>query len=149
MDVSRGVTQQFRMLVFILLLVAMPSCSDRVTEPEAIQTMLHEIPGCISHGAAKASSIDSCFAYTFTENLDITWCLPANCCPDSQRFVLSSAVTKDTITVTVADTARNLCRCNCSYNVHAQFFHLPLDHYVFLVRYGDSLFYNEDAVRSR
>ena len=48
MDVSRGVTQQFRMLVFILLLVAMSSCSDRVTEPEAIQTMLHEIPGCIT-----------------------------------------------------------------------------------------------------
>jgi hypothetical protein len=47
----------------------------------------------------------------------------------------------------VRDTAQRLCRCTCPYTICASFVELPLDRYVFLVRYDDSVCYREVVYR--
>jgi hypothetical protein len=144
---------KMRLMTFtcIAACTALPSCSDQGTTPEPgpIHSEIRQMPGCVHAGVAKTLSDQSCFTYAFTTNLDATWCLPANCCPDSGRFSLSSSIVKDTITVAVKDTAPNLCRCMCTYTVRATYSGLPLNRYVFLVRLADSIFYRETVYRTR
>jgi len=45
----------------------------------------------------------------------------------------------DTITVTIADTAANLCRCMWRHWIHAAFHGLTGDDYTFVVNQRDSL----------
>jgi hypothetical protein len=137
--------------VVVAALFVLSGCSDQGAEPEegTLQYTLQQIPGCGKTGSAKVSASDSCFTYTFDADLDISWCVPANCCPDSQRFALSCTVLHDTINVAVRDTAQNLCRCMCSYTIHARYADLPLDHYLVHVQYGDNILYREVIHRSR
>jgi hypothetical protein len=138
-------------LVFGVALFALGGCSDRGAEPDAggLSYLLFQVPGCGTTGSARIASSDSCFTYSFDGVLDLSWCVPANCCPDSNRFALSSIVVADTILVAVRDTAQRLCRCICSYNIHARYVDLPLDQYHFLVQYEDSVFYREIIYRRR
>lgn len=137
------------LLLLVVIFLTVSGCSDKGTEPEAGTYLLYQIPGCGNAGLSKASPFDSCFEYTFGGDLDVSWCLPANCCPDTQRFALSSTILYDEIIVAVRDTARQLCRCNCSYSIHASYSGLPFDRYTFLVQYGDSVFYRETVYRRR
>jgi hypothetical protein len=142
---------RFHLLLFAAMLFAVSSCSDKSNGPET-ETPIHsivQVPGCMGGGKEDGASHDSCFAYTFERDLDISWCVPANCCPDSQRFSLSSSVFNDTIMVTVSDTARKLCRCICSYDVHARYIDLPFDSYVVIVDYDDGIYYREIVHRRR
>jgi len=132
-------------IVTVAILVPLSSCSDKSAGPAtgSLTIHLYQIPGCGGSGRARGSSVDSCFTYTFRGDLEVTCCLPANCCPDSQRFSLSSTIVRDTIRVAVRDTAQNLCRCICSYDVRAKFTALPLDRYLFVMQYDDSVWYKE------
>jgi hypothetical protein len=105
------------------------SCSHQSTNPENRQGVIYQILGCRS-GLSKVSD-DSCFSYQFEKTLRLEFCLTGNCCPDSNRFRLSSKIRNDTIFVVAADTAAHLCRCVCTYKIRAEFEDLPLDHYVF------------------
>ncbi len=129
----------------IVVLFALCGCSDRGAEPEMANDSysLYQVPGCGNTGLARLSPNDSCFTYNFDRVLNLSWCVPANCCPDSNRFALSSTVCLDTIIVAVRDTAQRNCRCTCPYTVCASFGDLPLDRYVFLVQYDDSVYYRE------
>ena len=135
----------------LLLLTALliVSCSDKGTDPRNDQTemQLSQLPGCQHGSIGKSAAADSCFSYQFTENLHVNFCLVANCCPDSNRFAFASGVSRDSIVVSVRDTAGQLCRCLCSYTIRCKFAALPLDRYWFVCLYGDSVQYAAEVVR--
>ena len=137
------------LITYIGTLFALWGCSDRGAEPEMASDAysLYQVPGCGNTGLARLSSNGSCFTYNFDRVLNLSWCVPANCCPDSNRFGLSSTVRLDTIIVAVKDTAQRNCRCTCPYAICASFVELPLDRYVFLVQYDDSVYYREVVYR--
>lgn len=112
-------------------------CSGSVG-PESAQNTIIQIPGCKSAQFAKTSAVnDSCLTYLFHDVLYVDFCASANCCPDSNRFAIRHSINRDTILVTIADTAAHLCRCNCSYFLHAEFHDLPGDRYVFVCQRQD------------
>lgn len=127
------------------------SCSQQPTNAEKEQTevraVLSQIPGCRNHATAKAALKDSCFSYQFAQTLVVDFCVSANCCPDSGRFDLTYEIRNDTIDVAVADTAANLCRCVCTYVIHAEFTGLRRDRYVFCCHDGDTVMYAEAVER--
>jgi hypothetical protein len=88
---------------------------------------------------AKISTIssDSIFSYSFSQNLILDFSAIGNCCPDSNRFTVNYDIRSDTIVVTVIDTARNLCRCNCLYMIHIQLTDLLMDNYTVRCRLGN------------
>jgi hypothetical protein len=117
--------------ILTLTILLFFSCKDRSTGPQNELIHFSSLSSkCVSSGLGKNAFPDSIFTYTFSTTLVIDFSVSANCCPDSDRFSVSYAVTNDTIIVSVADTARNLCRCACTYMVHAEFDGLSLNHYV-------------------
>jgi len=129
----------FRSVILSLCIGALmqPGCSKSVN-PDNDQTRIVQIPGCKSGQLGKGSlSTDSCFTYQFHGALVVDFCASANCCPDSNRFLIRHETRNDTILVTIADTAANLCRCNCTYLLHAEFHSLPGDRYVFVCQRED------------
>lgn len=112
------------------------SCKDSSVSSES-NVRLYQLPGCQTFINQKsgyqksidASIIDSCFYYNFEEKLTIDFCVNGNCCPDENRFLITNNIFKDTITVTVTDTAANLCRCMCNYIIHGEFELLSYDSY--------------------
>jgi len=67
--------------------------------------------------------------YSFSDDLQIEFTVLANCCPDSNRFKITSWSESNHLYVAVADTAPSLCRCVCPYVVSVQFLDLPEDGY--------------------
>lgn len=133
-------------LVPLLVVGLWLACDQPEVEP---YYSLEQIDGC-SSVLARAVTADSCFTYLFDSNLIIDFCVTANCCPDSDRFVLSADIISNNISITVQDTAADLCRCICPYLVHAEFCELPLDDYLVRVLVGtDSLIYEETVQRSK
>ena len=133
--------QTIRPSLFVLALIPIAlGCSDKSTGPDASTGLIIEIPGCRQTYPNKiVPSVDSCFSYQFHDQLTVDFCIQGNCCPDSDRFSIDHAIKMDTITVTVADTAANLCRCLCRHWIHSEFSGLALDSYTFVVNQRDSL----------
>jgi hypothetical protein len=103
---------------FSLVIFSFYSCSENnVTETENTQITF------------------SCFAYSFNDALKIDFCVVGNCCPDSQRFISDYNISSDTIFVSVADTAANLCYCICNYTIHVELLGLTKDKYLFVCDY--------------
>jgi hypothetical protein len=145
---NRGLYFLLAMLVGSLI-----SCSDKSSNlgNQQVKALLYQVGGCQSHVADEVSQIDSCFTYQFIEKLDVDFCMPANCCPDSNRFAFSYSVKNDTIFMVVTDTAERNCYCFCSYTIHAEFENLPLTRYVFYCTRpddGDKVYYNQVVYRS-
>jgi hypothetical protein len=126
-------------MVFILGIVALLyfSCKEKTTEPNKDITFSSQYSNCLAHGLSKGSGLDSVFNYSFLGDLFVDFSVWANCCPDSNRFAVSYRIANDTIIISVADTARNLCHCTCPYMVHAEFLDLQQDHYVVRCRVGN------------
>jgi hypothetical protein len=121
------------LLVTSLALLSL-SCLES-TNPGTPDLLAYQVPGC-GGGVGKVSA-DSCFSYRFRRALAVDFCASGNCCPDSNRFLIEAEVAHDTIFVTIADTAGQLCRCNCSYLLHVELYDLPLSSYVFVCRRED------------
>ncbi len=138
-----------RTFVFIISgILIFNSCGEE-TSPE-IQTVLYQIPGCKGNSLSKSfnAQIDSCFHYSFKEKLEIEFCVSGNCCPDENRFVTTSKILNDSITIAIKDTAENLCRCICNYIIHGEFESLPLDQYKVKCTDGEGkVLYNEIVKR--
>jgi hypothetical protein len=133
------------MFSFIFLYFFFSSCSENSPTKTIDNTILfraNQIPGCNS-----ASIDSSCFSYTFNDTLKIDFCLPGNCCPDSNRFVTNYSIKSDTLFVTVVDTAANLCNCICTYINHIEITGLPNNSYLFYCVY-QGLTYNEVLIRT-
>ncbi len=132
-------THHSSLFVLLLSLVAF-GCAAVSTGPAATTSVVFEVPGCRPSYPGKAlMSVDSCFSYQFHDQLIVDFCVSANCCPDSNRFSIDHMIRADTITVTIADTAANLCRCMCRHWIHAEFHGLESDDYTFVVNQRDSL----------
>lgn len=109
------------------------SCSEKGTNPEEGMIGFSFYSGKCGQDLQKKSGIqDSSFEYTFLDNLLIDLAVPGNCCPDSNRFIVSQNILNDTINISVEDTASNQCRCICNYHIYVQFNDLPENHYVVL-----------------
>ncbi len=121
-------------------------CSESTTK-EDIESLVYQVGRCQNSAGSAALAGDSCFSATFTQNLIVDLCLVANCCPDTNRFALSTEIKGDTITITAADTAASLCHCVCGYKVRAEFHDVPLSQYLVLCSYQDSIIYREIVTR--
>lgn len=131
-------SQRTTAIILFILLATVPACDNSV-KPGGDPATIVELPGCKSPGLEKNAVLDdSCFSYDFHNVLTADFCIVANCCPDSNRFSIEHSFSKDTITVTVADTAARLCRCDCTHWLHAEFSDLEGDQFQFLVYLEDS-----------
>ncbi len=142
---------KFGSFFFIILLTLLNlSCNneDSITPGEnGISFKAYQLGGCINHHLAKYAVPDSCFSYSFNDTLKIDFCVMGNCCPDSNRFVTDYKINSDTIYVTVADTAENLCRCMCNYTIHLEMTGLTGNEYVFYCDYDSCIVYKEKIYR--
>jgi hypothetical protein len=121
------------------------SCGEKSTDPDSQSSISFSsrYSKCLSSGLLKSSRLDSVFTYSFTDSLVIDFSVNANCCPDSNRFAVTESAGTDTLVISVADTAGNLCYCICTYMVHTSFENLPNDHYVVRCRVGNSQGYED------
>jgi hypothetical protein len=124
-------------LSFFIILVGY-SCNDDPLTSEN-NAILEQIAGCQNNKLNKSVSGDSCFFYTFETELNLQFCVSGNCCPDSNRYTLSSKILRDTIEIAIKDTARNLCKCICQYFIHACFQDLNSDRYIIKCVQGESI----------
>lgn len=117
--------------IAIVFLLVLNFCKESSVTPE-VKATLYQINGCQPSLGKKANNLlnDSCFQYTFFDKLTIDFCVNGNCCPDKNRFLITNKIFKDTITITVKDTADNLCRCTCNYIIHGEFESLNYNSYV-------------------
>jgi hypothetical protein len=113
------IQRYFIVISFFILLIGY-SCTDDFLTSE-YNAVLEQIAGCQNNKLNKSVSGDSCFFYTFRTDLELQFCVSGNCCPDSNRYTLSSKILRDTIEIAIKDTARNLCRCICKYFINARF----------------------------
>lgn len=119
-----------RFIIIMLCLVFSFSCKDKSTGPNTGAHVLFSgySSKCLSDGLTKVASIDS-LSYSFVDSLVIDYFIGANCCPDSNRFVLGYGINQDTIAIQIADTAQSVCKCVCFYDTHFAFSNLSSDHY--------------------
>jgi hypothetical protein len=123
-------------LRLIAVFAVILSTCHKSTEPGSPGVVAYQVPGCASQLGKRVLS-DSCFSYQFRDALLVDFCASANCCPDSNRFSITHRVSTDSIIVTIADTAAQLCRCNCPYVLHVEFHDLPKDSYLLVCERRD------------
>lgn len=117
------------LLLFLLTVtVLFIRCESPLTESSE-DGRIYQISGC-NKTFSRSPESDSCFTYTFGMILKFNFCVPGNCCPDSNRFSFTTGVFNDTISIVFADTADNLCRCMCNYTIEAEFKDLINDTYL-------------------
>lgn len=124
---------------------------EKLTAPAPPQIIAYQVAGC-NHPLHKGASSDSCFSYQFHDVLLLDLCTSANCCPDSARFSIRNTISNDTIIVTLADTAGQLCNCVCVYKLHVEFHGLRNDSYQVVCKREDdssrSVIYSERVIRN-
>jgi hypothetical protein len=142
---ENNVKTEIRIFVFIALVLPGLSCKDRIsnTGNERNVTFSYLSSKCLLHGLAKGSALDSVFEYSFRQDLIMDFSAWSNCCPDSERFVLSHAIYADTILITVLDTVAHLCNCVCPYTLHVELADLPFDQYIVRCRIGVGQTYDD------
>lgn len=86
-------------------------------------------------------------AILFDNILKINLSLPANCCPDTNRFDYVHTINGDVIDFIVIDTAAHLCKCICNYSIEIEMNDLDKNSYQFVCTYYDSIYYNEKVFR--
>ena len=132
--------------IFIVIL-AVYWCAENSTnivlDDQSSVSVFEQIPGCLQSPLLKVRTTDyKCFDYNFHENLALEFCLPANCCPDSNRFDHSYTISNDTIYFTVLDTAQDLCDCICNYKIQTEISGLLRDAYIFQCLYDGKTVYD-------
>jgi hypothetical protein len=123
-------------LTLVAVLALILSACHKSTEPGSPGVVAYQVPGCASQLGNRVFS-DSCFSYQFHDALLVDFCASANCCPDSNRFSIKHRIGTDSIIVTIADTAAQLCFCICPYVLHVEFHDLPEDSYLFVCERRD------------
>ena len=129
--------------ILLFSLIIPQSCKDKSINPESIlePTFTSQVSGCVLRGLAKGTDLDSMFTYTFDQSLSIDFSMWANCCTDSESFIVHSAIHTDTILITVVDSSQNFCDCICPYIVHVEAKDVPLDRYIVRCRMGDGKYF--------
>lgn len=122
------------------------ACSDSTSPTNNSEVLFKQIPGCENFYLPKSAN-DSGFSYTFDNSLKINLSLPANCCPDTNRFDYAYTINGDVIDFIAVDTAAHLCKCICNYTIEIAINDLQQDSYKFTCTYYDSVYYNEKVFR--
>ena len=127
-------------LILGLLVLVNISCKEKSTEIVNNQSPLFSYSSskCVSYtlnridpyALNRDEPYDSSFSYTFTDKLIVDFSVPANCCPDSNRFIVSNTFNNDTLLIMVVDTAEYVCKCICTYLIRAVYENLTNDHYI-------------------
>lgn len=122
----------FTTIIVGFIILISYSCEEKSTESliDSRPSFSYRYSKCTGVVTANRTSIDSSFTYTFTDKLIIDFSVVANCCPDSNRFIVSNTLRNDTLLITIVDTAEYGCKCLCPYFIHAEFENLFNDHYV-------------------
>ncbi len=120
-----------------LLCLLLQACLRSTTDPGPASFFSARSSSCMAQPVGSVHALDSVFIYSFKDSLVLDFSVIANCCPDSNRFSISQVTGTDTLVITVADTAMNLCRCVCPYLIHARFEGLPQDRYIVICRICD------------
>jgi hypothetical protein len=125
-------------VIFIVIGFLWAACRENAANPvgQDKQSFSCSASKCLIHGLSGGNGLDSVFTYLFDQSLIMDFSASSNCCPDSDRFVLSYAIRIDTIVIPVLDTADHLCDCVCPYMLHAELTNLPLDRYIVCCRLG-------------
>lgn len=120
----------FVTLAFLIFAQVIFNSCETELSPET-KISLYQVGGCQSNAGSSLQKnySDSCFSYSFFDKLSIDFCVTGNCCPEKNRFLITSTVVNDSIFIAVADTADELCDCICNYIIHGEFESLPLDKY--------------------
>jgi hypothetical protein len=118
---------------FFSIVILNTGC-DKAVDGESSGIAAFQRSGCL------AKTADSCFSYTFGSVLATEFCVTANCCPETNRFIFEHDIISDTVNLYITDIEERLCRCVCSYNLHASFMDLVMNSYQFniLIRYRES-----------
>ena len=130
----------------IFISIIFIACSDSTSPNNNSNTLFKQVPGCGNFNLPKMSG-DSSFSYTFDNILKINLSLPANCCPDTNRFDYVHTINGDVIDFIVIDTAAHLCKCICNYSIEIEMNDLDKNSYQFVCTYYDSIYYNEKVFR--
>jgi len=132
-------------IIILILSIIFTGCFESTSPQIDSNITFKQFPGC--NKRLPKNNSDSCFIYTFEGTLNVNLCLPANCCPDSNRFEQYYTLNNDTIFLLAIDTAARLCRCSCNYLLEFQIDNLERDSYTFICTYYDSIFYSETLKR--
>lgn len=130
----------------IFISVIFIACSESTSPKNNSDVLFKQVPGCGNFNLPKSVG-DSSFSYTFDSTLKIFLSLPANCCPDTNRFNYAYTINGDVIDFIAIDTAAHLCKCICNYTIEIAINDLDQDSYQFACTYYDSIFYNERVFR--
>jgi hypothetical protein len=137
--IRRGIMRKFIFLLIIAGVFSLFQCKETEIYPpsnqENFNSAAHQITGCLSNDLKKSVEntdvLPGCFDYDFGDTLSIDFCVYGNCCPDSERFSIESALKYDTIFVVVIDTALEECDCICKYKIHLDISGLVKNEYLF------------------
>ena len=100
----------------------------------------NQIKGCQTESLNRELVLDSMSDYSFfADSLIISVLVASNCCPDENRFSVSTAFLKDSIVVSIADTAESLCDCVCNYKIQIVSDNITQDSLYFSCTYSDSV----------
>ena len=139
----KTLTHKLLIAVQILFLISC-SKSSLTDNEEKVDFKSYQVAGCNnSVSLEKIAFADSCFDYSFNDTLKIDFCVLGNCCPDSNRFAVDYNLHSDSISVSVVDTAANLCKCLCNYKIHLELTGLSKDKYLFSCNYDSIMNYHE------
>jgi hypothetical protein len=122
------------------------TCSEGTSPINNSDILFRQVPGCGNIILPKPAG-DSSFSYSFDNSLKINLNLPANCCPDTNRFDYIYTIDEEEINFIAVDTAAHLCKCICNYTIEIVINDLDRDNYQFICTYYDSLYYNERIFR--
>ncbi len=122
------------------------TCSESTSPNNNSDILFKQVPGCGNFNLPKSAN-DSSFSYTFDNSLKINLSLPANCCPDTNRFDYIYTINDEEIYFIAIDTAAHLCKCICNYTIEIVINDLDKDSYQFICTYYDSVYYNERIFR--
>lgn len=119
------------MIVGLIILTSF-SCKQNSTESliDSVPSFSFRSSKCTGNVLLQRTNNDSSFTYSFTDKLMIDFSVIANCCPDSNRFIVSNTFRDDTLLIMIVDTAEYVCRCLCPYFIHAEYENLLNEHYV-------------------
>ncbi len=122
--------KKYVLLITVSIILIFFSCENSVIIEQ--KAFIYQLPGCRTEGLLKTNyaDFDSCFNYTFNQNLIVEFCVIGNCCPNENRFVTKYNIYGDSIFIAVKDTAANLCRCICNYIIRGEFQNLRYNEYV-------------------
>ncbi len=127
-----------KLLGLLFLIIGLIGCKDSSTNLGNIPlpSFTSRVSSCSRMDAPLGGALDSVFTYSFHQNLEMSFSIIADCCSDSNRFVVSYSLSADTIIISITNTAIISCNCICRRLIQAEIMNLPGNHYIIRCQLG-------------